>query len=457
MLEPSTPYWSKPIGDLLAELETSDKGLGSGEAARRLAQVGPNTLKPKRKTSPLGLLLGQFTSPITLILIAAALLPLFLRDLADALIILSSVLVSGLLGFWQERGAAGAVEKLLQMVEVQARALRDGNPVDVPVEAIVPGDVVLLSPGASIPGDCCLLDSKDLFLNEAALTGETYPVEKTPGSFPADTPLVKRGNTLFMGTHVVSGSGQALMVLTGKDTELGKVSERLKLRPPETDFEHGIRRFGYFLMSVTLILVILIFAVNVYLKRLVMDSFLFSLALAVGLTPQLLPAIISVNLSHGARRMADKQVIVKRLESIENFGSLDILCSDKTGTLTEGTVHVHPIPGLEEPDEEAVLRLAYLNACFQTGFSNPIDEALKTHRPFDLSGVVHLDEIPYDFVRKQLTVLVEDGDAHLMITKGALANVFIRFSELRAEGPKQKTTRYAGGSQRLIGRGNHSR
>lgn len=154
-----------------------------------------------------------------------------------------------------------------------------------------------------------------------------------------------------------------------------------------------------------------------------MDSFLFSLALAVGLTPQLLPAIISVNLSHGARRMADKQVIVKRLESIENFGSLDILCSDKTGTLTEGTVHVHPIPGLDEPDEEAVLRLAYLNACFQTGFSNPIDEALKTHRPFDLSGVVHLDEIPYDFVRKRLTVLVEDGDAHLMITKGALANV----------------------------------
>jgi len=423
VIEPNTPYWSSPLGDLLADLNTSDAGLSGEEATRRLAQVGPNTLKTKKKTGSLGLLLGQFKSPIILILIAAAFLSLFLRDPADALIILSIVLVSGLLGFWQEHGAAGAVDKLLQMVEVRARVLRDGNPVDIPVEAIVPGDVVLLSAGASLPGDCRLLASKDLFLNEAALTGETYPVEKIPGTLPADTPLAKRENILFMGTHVVSGSGQALVVQAARNTELGKVSDRLKLRPPETDFEHGIRRFGYFLMSVTLILVILIFAVNVYLKRPVMDSFMFSLALAVGLAPQLLPAIISVNLSHGARRMAEKQVIVKRLESIENFGSMDVLCSDKTGTLTEGTVRVHSTPGLEQPDEVMVLRLAYLNACFQTGFSNPIDEAIKTHRPFDVSGVAPLDEIPYDFIRKRLTVLVEDGDQCLMITKGAFANV----------------------------------
>jgi Mg2+-importing ATPase len=226
-----------------------------------------------------------------------------------------------------------------------------------------------------------------------------------------------------MGTHVVSGSATSLIVRTGKETEFGKVSERLKLRPQETDFEHGIRRFGYFLMEVTLVLVVAIFAINVYLARPVMDSFLFSMALAVGLTPQLLPAIISINLSHGAKRMAQKKVIVKRLASIENFGSMNVICSDKTGTLTEGIVHVQSACDLEGAPSDKVLLHAYLNAFYETGFTNPIDEAIRTHRQFDLSSYRKQDEIPYDFLRKRLSILVSHNDAHLMVTKGAMLNV----------------------------------
>jgi Mg2+-importing ATPase len=226
-----------------------------------------------------------------------------------------------------------------------------------------------------------------------------------------------------MGTHVVSGSATAIIVHTGKETEFGKVSERLTLRPQETEFEHGIRRFGYFLMEVTLVLVVSIFAINVFLARPVLDSFLFSLALAVGLTPQLLPAIISINLSHGAKRMAQKKVIVKRLSSIENFGSMNVICSDKTGTLTEGIVQLQSAFDVDGNANEKVLFHAYINAFYETGFTNPIDEAIRNYKQFDLAGYQKQDEIPYDFIRKRLTILVSHDNVHLMVTKGALQNV----------------------------------
>jgi Mg2+-importing ATPase len=205
----------------------------------------------------------------------------------------------------------------------------------------VPGDIIILNAGDMIPADCLILDSNDLFVSEATLTGESYPVEKSVGALKAEIPLAQRINSLWMGTSVVSGSGKALVVFTGKETEFGKISETLKLRPPETEFERGVANFGHFLMEVTMLMVLAIFVINVYLQRPVLDSFLFSLALAVGLTPQLLPAIISVNLSHGAREMAKNKVIVKRLASIENLGSMNLLCSDKTGTLTEGELQLH--------------------------------------------------------------------------------------------------------------------
>jgi len=366
------------------------------------------------------LVLRQFSSPIILILIGAAALSFLLGQPTDGSIILGIVLVSGLLGFWQERGAATAVERLLQTVELKATVLRDGRDTQIPVDEVVPGDIALLSAGASIPADCRLLDECDLFVNEAALTGESYPVDKSPGTLPAETPLARRENALFLGTHVVSGSGRAVVVHTGPATELGKIAGRLRVRSRETDFERGVRRFGYLLLEVTMVLVVAIFAFNVYLHRPVLDSFLFALALGVGLTPQLFPAIISVNLARGAKRMAERKVIVKRLAAIENFGSMDVLCADKTGTLTEGRVEVHAALDAEGRESERVLFHAYLNAAYETGFTTPIDEAIRTHHAFDLTAWRKLDEVPYDFGRKRLSVLAQREGRAVLVTKGAL-------------------------------------
>lgn len=416
-------FWSLPAAEVLSALQSSPDGLTSDEAAKRLARIGPNVLRRRKRSDIPTLLLRQVTSPLVLLLIAAAVLSFALHDSTDGTIILGIVGVSALLGFWQEHGAARAVEKLLATVAVRASVLRDGRPTEIAVEELVPGDVVLLSAGSRIPADCLLLEGQDLFVDEALLTGESFPVHKGPGTKPADTPLARRDNVLFMGTHVVSGSGRALVVHTGRSTEFGAIAARLRLRPPETEFEHGVRRFGYLLMETTLVLVIAIFAFNVYLARPVLDSFLFALALAVGLTPQLLPAIISVNLASGARRMAAHSVIVKRLAMIENFGSMDVLCSDKTGTLTEGRVRVHAALDAMGNESERVLLYAFVNASFQTAFSNPIDSAIRAHRTFSLDGWHKLAEVPYDFERKRLSVLAEHDGHVMLITKGALTNV----------------------------------
>jgi len=414
-------FWSTPASDLIAGLQTANGGLSSQEAGARAAKGDQSSAKGANST--FDLLLGQFKSPIILILLVAVGLSFFLHDVVNASIILVIVLVSGLLGFWQERGAADAVKKLLAVVQVQATVLRDGKPAQVSAKSIVPGDVVLLSAGNVVPGDGLLLDSNSLFVNEAALTGETFPVEKLAAVLPAETPLNKRTNSLFTGTYVTSGSGQLLVVRTGSATEFGHVSESLKLRPPETEFERGIRHFGLMLMQLTMVMVFSIFAINVFLHRPVLDSFLFALALAVGLTPQLLPAIISVNLSHGARKMAEAKVIVKRLSSIENFGSMDVLCSDKTGTLTLGEVQLNSTVNVDGGKCEKTLLYAQINANFQTGYKNPIDDAILAFQPVELSAYTKLDEEPYDFVRKRLSVLVSKGDARLMVSKGALANI----------------------------------
>jgi len=421
--EAVTEFWSRSPEEVLSRLGSSPQGLSSGEARARLREEGPNLLEPSRQKGILSLLLNQFRSPIILILAFAASVSFFLHDPTDGIIILSIILVSGLLGFWQEKGAADAVAELLSLVKIKTRVLRDGKPADIDVEELVPGDVVLLSAGSSVPGDCLILESTDLFVDEAVLTGETFPVEKAAGVMPAGTPLKDRKNSLFMGTHVISGEARAVVVLTGRDTEFGKISDRLRLKPAETEFERGVRHFGYLLMEATLVLVLFIFAVNVAFHRPILDSLLFSLALAVGLTPQLLPAIISVNLSHGARRMARSKVIVKVLASIENFGSMNVLCSDKTGTLTQGEVHLASALGPDGLDSPRVMQLGCLNAALETGFSNPIDEALRRECALDVGEFRKLGEIPYDFVRKRLTVLVAGKEGALMVTKGALDKV----------------------------------
>jgi Mg2+-importing ATPase len=413
-------FWHLPAEDALGKLSGNKDGLVSTEAIKRLKTYGLNTLQKKSKASALLLLLSQFKSPITLMLIIAALLSAGLGDVPDTIIILTIVLISSMLGFWQERGAANAVAELLKMVQLHCTVLRDKQKIEIPFETVVPGDVICLSAGDIIPGDSLLLASQELFVDEAAFTGETYPVEKSLGILPADTPLAKRSNAIFMGSNVVSGKATALVIKTGQQTEFGSISASLQLKAPETDFEKGIRKFGYMLMEITLLLVIIIFAINVFLHKPVLDSFMFSLALAVGLTPQLLPAIISVNLSTGARRMAKKQVIVKRLSSIENFGSMNILCSDKTGTITQGKVNLKDTLDIEGNHSEKVLQYAWLNASMQQGFNNPIDAAICAAQTDKANTYQVQTEIPYDFIRKRLTIQVKNNSENIAITKGAL-------------------------------------
>jgi Mg2+-importing ATPase len=432
MADPLAAYWSQPQDSLLSELHSAPDGLSTADAAQRLAQYGPNLLQAREKETALGLFLNQFKSPIILILLFATGVSAATKEWVDALIILTIVFGSAVLSFLQEYHANTAAEKLRAQVTVKANVLRDGQIQSVLAAEVVPGDVVLLSAGSLVPADGVLLEVRDFYVNQAVLTGETFPVEKKLGPIAAQASLAERANCVFMGTNVRSGTAHVLIVRTGTATAFGQIAERLTLRPPETEFERGVRRFGYLLSEVMLILVLIVFAVNVFFHKPVIDSLLFSIALAVGITPQLLPAIISINLSKGSQTMAAAGVIVRRLESIENFGSTDVLCTDKTGTLTEGVVQLDGALDVAGQPSGGVLRYAYLNAHFQTGLSNPLDEAILAQPAPDLGGVHKLDEVPYDFVRKRLSVVVgQESASPLLITKGALDNVLAVCTQVR--------------------------
>lgn len=355
----------------------------------------------------------------------------FLGEREDALIIFAIILISSSLGFWQEKTASDVIHKLISTVKTKSKVLRDGKIKDIVSENIVSGDIIILESGDKVPADCKILESKDIFVNEATLTGETYPNEKSDVAIlNNDVPLRKRLNSLFMGSFVISGTAKALVIHTGANTEIGKISSRLNYKQ-DTEFQKGIKQLGYFLVEITLLLVISIFLINVYLGRPVLESFLFPLALAIGLTPLLLPTIISINLSHGARRMAKEKVIVKRPESIENLGSMDILCTDKTGTITTGELKLYSYSDINGYNNEKILLYAYLNAMYETGYSNPIDKAIKQYKHLDISNYSKLDEIPYDFIRKRLSIAVSitentsqnKRNQSMIITKGALQNI----------------------------------
>ena len=375
-ISPPKNYWSQNEDELLNDLSSSHQGLTSETAKQILADVGANLLVPKDKTTPLQIFISQFKSPIVLILLFATVVSMFVQEWVDAVIILAIVLGSAFLSFYQEYNASNAVEKLKAQVSLKTLVLRDGQKTEIPAEEVVPGDVVLLSAGSLIPADGILLEAQDFFVNQAVLTGETFPVEKKVGTVAADASLAERTNCVFMGTNVRSGSGKVLIVETGERTAFGQIADSLNLRPPETEFERGVRHFGLLLAEMMLVMVVLVFAFNVYFQKPILDSLLFSIALAVGLTPQLLPAIIGVNLSKGSQAMAKAGVIVRKLNAIENFGSMDVLCTDKTGTLTLGVVKLDDSLDPQGEKSERVFRLAYLNASLQTGLANPLDEAI---------------------------------------------------------------------------------
>jgi len=430
--DPLEAFWSVPEACLRQRLGTSEQGLTSAEASRRLDVLQSTRIARGNRLPWLAPLLRQFSSPIILILIAAAVLSVLLDSLTEALIILAIVLISGLLGFWQEHGASRALQRLLETVHTTCCVRRDGREQTIRRDALVPGDLLVLAAGASIAADCRLLEQRNLSLDESALTGESFAVRKDVMVVAVDTPLAQRRNTLHGGTHVVSGTGLALVVAVGADTAFGAIAAGLQQAPADTEFEHGVRRFGALLLEVTLLLVLAIFAFNVFLQRPVAQSFLFALALGVGLTPQLLPAILSVTLAQGARRMAAQRVIVKRLAAIENFGSMTVLCADKTGTLTEGLARVHRCADVAGQPSARVFAMALVNACFESGFPNAIDAGLRrsaeSAAPFHpgsaeeiLAGWTKLDEVPFDFDRKRQSILARRDGLPVLITKGSFA------------------------------------
>ncbi|RFC47230.1 MAG: Mg2+-importing ATPase [Verrucomicrobia bacterium] len=437
-MEPDLNLCSLSVEEAFRQAGSSVEGLEGVEASRRLAA---DRLAGKRRAKGGGwwrLLLNQFRSPLVILLLAAMCISAAVGETMDVMIVAAVVLMSTLLGFFQEYHASNALAALLSVIQARATALRDGREIDLPVDEIVRGDVVVLNAGDTIPGDGFLIESKDLFVDESALTGESFPAEKKAGEISPEARPGERTNAAFEGTHVVSGSARLLILRTGADTEYGSISESLRLREPETEFERGLRRFGEMLIRVTLVFVITIFAINVIFHRPALESFLFALALAVGITPELLPAIVSITLAGGAKRMAADHVIVRRLSAIENLGSMDVLCSDKTGTLTEGRVKLEGAHDVQGQESGEVRMQAVLNAVFETGFTNPIDEALRAEAGDGVQGYTKFDEVPYDFIRKRLSVVVAGpGGGHLMITKGAFANVLSVCSKVAtADGEK---------------------
>lgn len=406
-------------------LHTGEEGLTQADAEARLRlrrrgeRVVPDWL------GAVWLFIRQFKNPLVLILAVAVALAAVLGDYTNSVIVFCILLLTGVLGFWQEYKADKAVKKLRELVKVLVWVKRNGQWVRIRQEEIVAGDRIRMAAGDMIPGDGILLETKDLHINEAALTGESFPVEKEPADATQTPPGDDRQkrNAVFQGSNVVSGNAEALIVKTGADTELGKIARNLQNAATPTAFEHGISDFGYLLVRLTVLLSVGILIFNILLGRPAMESIFFALALAVGMAPELLPAIMTTTLSSGALRMAEQKVVVKKLSAIQNLGAIDVLCCDKTGTLTEGIVRVHAAVDWKGNASEKVRQFACLNASFESGFPNPIDLALRNLAEVDIAGFSKVDEVPYDFGRKRLSVVVEQSAKHWLITKGAVLNI----------------------------------
>ncbi|MCL2477338.1 magnesium-translocating P-type ATPase [Candidatus Bathycorpusculum sp.] len=411
-----------PIEELYERMDTSPQGLTSEQAAERIEVYGRNELARESKHSILKDFLLHFKSPLVLILLFAAVISGVLNEHVNMIIILIIVFASIALDSYQESKASKAAELLKQKVTTTATVIRDGVRQETALPEIVPGDVIYLSAGDILPADARVISAKDLFVNQSALTGESFPVEKVAGSVKKGGSLVDWSNYCFMGTSIVSGSATAVVLKTGSSTEYGKIAKKLVEKAPETEFERGIKSFGYFIMQLTFLFVIFVFLI-ISLRNPtelgVVNALLFSVALAVGLTPELLPMIITINLSRGAMAMSKKGVIVKRLSAIENFGSMNVLCTDKTGTLTDNKIKLILNVNIEGNEDEKVFLHSFLNSNFQTGLRSPLDEAILKHKEVDTSKYQKIDEVPFDFIRRRVSVVVEREEQRYFIAKGA--------------------------------------
>ena len=423
--KPDDPaWWLKPLAEPQAELATDAAGLSSAEAGSRLAKFGPNLFRDHQERPLFLQFLARFKNPLVILLLVASAISAFTGEITNFVIISVMVLFSVTLDFIQEHRAGKAAESLRHSVSVRARVIRDGKSIEVPVTEVVPGDLAVLSAGDMVPADGLVLEANDLFVQQGLLTGESYPVEKHPGAPAANaSDMQEATNAVFMGTTIISGSARMRVVKTGTGTAIGAIADSLNRQPPATAFEVGTHRFGLLIMRLTVLLVLFVLLVNALQHKPWLESFLFAVALAVGLTPELLPMVVSVTLSRGALHMAKKRVIVKRLASITDLGSMDVLCTDKTGTLTEAKIRLEQHVDPQGKPSDRVLELAYLNSFFETGLKSPLDEAILAHEHIDVSAWKKIDEVPFDFERRRVSVLLDKGDTRMLVVKGAAEEI----------------------------------
>jgi Mg2+-importing ATPase len=416
-------YWARSADEVLRRLESSPGGLSTEQAAERLRVFGRNEIRTDRAHSRLSILLRQFASPLQLLLIFAAIVAAATGELADAVIVLVILAASAAISYRREYTAQAAAAALRERIKTRTKVLRDGGERLLPIEEVVPGDVVLLSAGSIVPADGVVLDARDCFVSESVLTGESFPVEKNAGAVAPDTRLGDRSNCVYLGTNVRSGTARCVLVATGTTTQFGRIAERLVLRPPRAEFDRGVLRFGYMLTSAMLAMVFVVFVAHMLAGRPVVETLLFAVALAVGLSPELLPAILSVNLARGAQLLARQGVLVRRLNAIENLGSMDVLCTDKTGTLTEGVISLEGSYDATGAPSDAVAELGAINAALETGLASPLDDAILAARKPAVLELRKLAEIPFDFVRKRVSIVIERAGVALLVTKGAFKPV----------------------------------
>jgi len=430
-----------PAEQVLLNLNTNLNGLTQMEVESRQDQYGLNEIATEKKHTWLYELWGNIKNPLVILLIILGIISFATGDKRAAVIIAFMVILGVVLRYFQETRATNAAEKLKRMVSTTATVIRDGTRLELPLQEIVPGDIIHLSAGDMVPADVRILSAKDLFLNQAALTGESIPVEKSsdPVSETSTNPLEIR-NLCFLGSNVESGYGMAVVVRTGSDTYFGALAKNIVGARIQTSFDRGINSFTWLMIGFMLILVPLVFLFNGLSKGNWVEAFLFALAVAVGLTPEMLPMIVSVNLSKGALTMSKHKVIVKRLNSIQNFGAMDVLCTDKTGTITRGKIILEKHLDVSGNENDEILYYGYLNSYYQTSLKNLMDEAIIEHvnelQDFtDPRQFTKVDEIPFDFNRRRMSVIVEnDNHSRLLICKGAVEEIFELCSEVKVNG-----------------------
>ena len=426
---------SSPPDVLFGTYGTSIKGLPEREAEARLVEYGSNETAKRQRRTVVYQFVSKFFNPLVIVLAIIGVFSLYFGEQISAVLVFMMILLSVTLSFVQEYRSGKEAEKLSEMVHTTATVYRNGRPAEVKIKNIVPGDIVDLYAGDMIPADLRIISCKDLFVNQATLTGESFPVEKfCAPAHPKNASMSELSNIAFMGSAVESGTGLGLVIATGVNTKFGEISRHLASTVIETGFDKGIREFTWLMIKMMAFMVAFIFSVNAFLRGDVVEAFLFSIAVAVGLTPEMMPMIVTINLSKGAIAMSKKQVIVKRLHTIQNFGAMDVLCTDKTGTLTMDKVVLEKHCDVTGKEDEDVLRYAYINSFYQTGLKNLLDKTILRHEKLAIKSYKKVDEVPFDFQRRVMSVIVESEGRHILISKGAPEAIFKHCTKYELEG-----------------------